>query len=167
MAEHYYYKCSICHVKGKGIGFKSYHLRIKMGYKCAKRWYQWCTSRLKIYTFKMPLTNCPKHTNQHRAKHHRNNPETMNDRYQDPAIFNYNRHSQAVEHERGAQVCVKVGHYVVCDESVDEVAEEYIKLRHKKFELSKSMSTKAGWLAKALLQDHINFPIILFWSLHI
>jgi hypothetical protein len=29
------------------------------------------------------------------------------------------------------------------------------------------MSTKAGWLAKALLQDHINFPIILFWSLHI
>ncbi|KAJ6988895.1 hypothetical protein NC653_021716 [Populus alba x Populus x berolinensis] len=39
---------------------------------------------------------------------------------------------------------------MVCDESVDEVAEEFIKLKHKKFELSKSMTTKGVPLAPAI-----------------
>ncbi|KAF9677868.1 hypothetical protein SADUNF_Sadunf08G0152500 [Salix dunnii] len=76
---------------------------------------------------------------QHHAKHHRKNRGGTNDQHRD-STFHHSTHGQVVEHERN-QVCVKVGHRVVCNENVDEVAEEFIKLKHKKFELSKTMST--------------------------
>ena len=74
-------------------------------------------------------------TKHHRAKHHRGGTVGQ---HQD-STFNHSKYGQVVEHERN-QVRVRVGHQAVCYENVDEVAEEFIKLRHKQFELSKTMS---------------------------
>ncbi|CAK7332545.1 unnamed protein product [Dovyalis caffra] len=79
----------------------------------------------------MSSTTSPKHAEQHHPKHHRNNWQSTKG------------YGQAVEYEK-APVCVRVGDNVVCSENVDEVAEEFIKLEHKRFELSKWMSMKAA-----------------------
>ncbi|KAG6759035.1 hypothetical protein D5086_019328 [Populus alba] len=74
----------------------------------------------------MLFTYSPEH-----AKHDlRNNWETTT-----------NGHGRVVEHERAPEARVKAGEF---DENVDEEAEEFIKLEHKKFELCRWMSKKAG-----------------------
>ncbi|CAI0390317.1 unnamed protein product [Linum tenue] len=40
-----------------------------------------------------------------------------------------------------SKVCVTVGDEKICSENVDSVAEEFIKMEHKKFEWSKTMSS--------------------------
>ncbi|KAJ6318916.1 hypothetical protein OIU76_014300 [Salix suchowensis] len=80
---------------------------------------------------------------QHRAKHHVSAKHLRGgttDQHQD-STFEHGMYGQVGEHERN-QVCVKVGHHVVCNENVDEVAAEFIKLKHKTFELSKTMSMR-------------------------
>ncbi|CAI0463671.1 unnamed protein product [Linum tenue] len=39
------------------------------------------------------------------------------------------------------KVCVTVADENICSENVDSVAEEFIKMEHKKFEWSKTMSS--------------------------
>lgn len=77
----------------------------------------------------MVFTNSPERAKQNHAKHPRNNWETTNG------------HGRIVEHERAPAARVKGGEF---DENVDDEAEEFIKLEHKKFELCRWMSKKAG-----------------------
>ncbi|CAN1152223.1 hypothetical protein LINPERPRIM_LOCUS28796 [Linum perenne] len=41
-------------------------------------------------------------------------------------------------------VCVKFGSQKICNDNVDAVADEFIRLEHRKFEASKTMSTNYG-----------------------
>ncbi|CAN0896284.1 hypothetical protein LINGRAHAP2_LOCUS18395 [Linum grandiflorum] len=43
-----------------------------------------------------------------------------------------------------SHVCVKFGSQKICNENVDDVAGEFIKLEHRKFEASKTMSVNSG-----------------------
>ncbi|CAN1795162.1 hypothetical protein LINPERHAP1_LOCUS20516 [Linum perenne] len=43
-----------------------------------------------------------------------------------------------------SRVCVKFGSQKICSDNVDTVAEEFIRLKHKKFEASKTMSVNYG-----------------------
>ncbi|KAB5545236.1 hypothetical protein DKX38_013348 [Salix brachista] len=90
---------------------------MKMGYKCASQ-IDW---RYK------PSTRMSPAAKQHRAKHLRGG---TTDQHQD-STSEHRMYGEVVEHERN-QVCVKVGHHVVCNENVDEVAAEFIKLKHKR-----------------------------------
>ncbi|KAJ6890173.1 hypothetical protein NC651_023851 [Populus alba x Populus x berolinensis] len=84
----------------------------------------------------MVFTYSPEHAKQNHAKQNhakhdlRNNWETTT-----------NGHGRVVEHERAPEARVKAGEF---DENVDEEAEEFIKLEHKKFESCRWMSKKAG-----------------------
>ncbi|KAJ6313446.1 hypothetical protein OIU77_014866 [Salix suchowensis] len=85
----------------------------------------------------MALTNSRKHhAGKHHAKHHAKHPgnhwETTNG------------HGQVAEHEKAPGGRVKAGEIVVRDENVDEEAEEFIKLEHRKFALGEWMSQNGG-----------------------
>ncbi|KAJ6719642.1 hypothetical protein OIU79_007314 [Salix purpurea] len=77
----------------------------------------------------MALTYSPHHAGKHHAgKHHAKHPGNHRE--------TTNGHGQVAEHEKAPGGRVKAGEIVVCDENVDEEAEEFIKLEHRKFALS-------------------------------
>ncbi|CAN0877136.1 hypothetical protein LINGRAHAP2_LOCUS11711 [Linum grandiflorum] len=41
-------------------------------------------------------------------------------------------------------ICVRFGSQKICSDNVDAVAEEFIKLKHRKFEASKTMPVNYG-----------------------
>ncbi|CAN0896286.1 hypothetical protein LINGRAHAP2_LOCUS18397 [Linum grandiflorum] len=45
-----------------------------------------------------------------------------------------------LERSPPSPICVKFGSQKICSDNVDTVAEEFIRLEHKKFEASKTMS---------------------------
>ncbi|KAF9673414.1 hypothetical protein SADUNF_Sadunf10G0021800 [Salix dunnii] len=76
----------------------------------------------------MAPTNFPKHARQHHAIHPGNHWEATNE------------HSQVVGYEKAPEARVKAAQLVVSDENVDDEAEEFIKLEHRKFALRDWMS---------------------------
>uniref|UniRef100_A0A2C9UU35 Uncharacterized protein n=1 Tax=Manihot esculenta TaxID=3983 RepID=A0A2C9UU35_MANES len=80
------------------------------------------------------------HHHHHHAKSPTNNWDASYDSFQDSSFNNGYmyfldppKRNHVAEHHQEPPICVKLGDKEICSESVDTVAEEFIKLEHKRF----------------------------------